>query len=166
MATINFKGNPVQTKGELPQKGERIPEFNLVKSDLSVATAADYKGKRLVLNIFPSIDTGVCATSVRKFNEKAANLENTTVLCISRDLPFAQSRFCGAEGIKNVEMLSDFRTGEFGRKFGLEMTDGPLQNLHSRAVIVADENGTVLHTEQVKDIVEEPNYDAAIDALK
>lgn len=166
MATINFKGNQVNTAGQLPQKGERIPEFNLVKSDLSSASAADYKGKRLVLNIFPSIDTGVCATSVRKFNEKAANLENTKVLCISRDLPFAQSRFCGAEGIKNVEMLSDFRSGEFGKKYGLEMTDGPLQSLHSRAVIVADENGTILHAEQVNDIVEEPNYDAAIEALK
>jgi thiol peroxidase len=166
MATINFKGNQVHTAGQLPQKGERLPEFNLVKNDLSSVSLENYKGKRLVMNIFPSIDTGVCATSVRKFNEKAANLNNTSVLCISRDLPFAQSRFCGAEGIKNVEMLSDFRSGDFGKKYGLEMTDGPLQNLHSRAVIVADESGNIIHSEQVTDIVEEPNYDAAIAALK
>lgn len=116
--------------------------------------------------MFPSIDTGVCATSVRKFNEKAASLNNTAVLCVSRDLPFAQARFCGAEGINNAETLSDFRPGAFGKDLGVEMTDGPLQNLLSRAVVVTDEKGIVLHSEQVSDIVDEPNYDAALAVLK
>lgn len=158
-------GNSVHTIGEMPEKGKTLPDFSLAKNDLGTASLNDYKGKRLVMNIFPSIDTGVCATSVRKFNEKAANLSNTAVLCISRDLPFAQSRFCGAEGLNNVEMLSDFRNGDFGKKYGIELTDGPFQNLHARAVIVADENGKVIHNELVKDIGEEPDYDAAIEAL-
>ncbi|TVR40703.1 MAG: thiol peroxidase [Cryomorphaceae bacterium] len=166
MAQITLKGNSINTIGNLPQKGQTLPDFQLVRKDLSSVSAADFKGKRVVLNIFPSIDTGVCATSVRKFNEKAAHLNNTAVLCVSRDLPFAQARFCGAEGIENAETLSDFRTGEFGKAFGVEMTDGPLQNLHSRAVVVADENGVILHTEQVNDIVEEPDYDAALAVLK
>lgn len=165
MAQITLKGNPVNTNGNLPQKGQSLPDFQLVRNDLSMASAADYKGKRLVLNIFPSIDTGVCATSVRKFNEKAASLNNTAVLCVSRDLPFAQARFCGAEGINNAETLSDFRSGSFGKDLGVEMTDGPLQNLLSRAVVVTDENGVVLHSEQVSDIVDEPNYDAALAVL-
>jgi thiol peroxidase len=136
-----------------------------VKTDLSLASLADFQGSRLVLNIFPSIDTGTCATSVRTFNAKASSLENTKVLCISRDLPFAQKRFCGAEGLENVINLSDFNTGCFGKDYGLEITDSVLAGLHSRVVIVLDENGTILHTEQVSEIANEPNYEAAITAL-
>ncbi|MEQ3690396.1 MAG: thiol peroxidase, partial [Flavobacterium sp.] len=129
------------------------------------ATLADFSGSKVVLNIFPSIDTGTCATSVRTFNQKASQLENTKVLCISRDLPFAQKRFCGAEGLENVINLSDFNTGKFGKDFGLEITDGPLTGLHSRVVIVLDENGIIKHTEQVGEIADEPNYEAALKAL-
>jgi thiol peroxidase len=132
---------------------------------LSIATLADFKGSKLVLNIFPSIDTGTCAASVRKFNQTASQLENTKVLCISRDLPFAQKRFCGAEGLENVINLSDFKSGSFGKDYGLEITDGVLAGLHSRVVIVVDENGTVTYTQQVPEIADEPNYDAAIAAL-
>lgn len=165
MATVTLGGNPIHTSGELPQVGSKLVDFKLIKNDLSVATLADFAGKKLVLNIFPSIDTGTCATSVRKFNESASALENTTVLCISRDLPFAQKRFCGAEGLENVINLSDFKEGSFGKNYGLEITDGPLAGLHSRVVIVLDENGTILHTEQVKEIADEPNYDAALAVL-
>ena len=165
MATVTLGGNPIHTSGELPQVGSKLVDFKLIKNDLSVATLADFAGKKLVLNIFPSIDTGTCATSVRKFNESASALENTTVLCISRDLPFAQKRFCGAEGLENVINLSDFKDGSFGKNYGLEITDGPLAGLHSRVVIVLDENGTILHTEQVKEIADEPNYEAALAAL-
>lgn len=165
MATITLGGNPVNTLGELPKIGSKLADFTLVKTDLSSATLTDYSGKRVVLNIFPSIDTGTCATSVRKFNEKAANLPNTVVLCISRDLPFAQKRFCGAEGIENVINLSDFRNGNFGKTNNLEITDGVLTGLHSRVVIVLDENGVVLHTEQVQEIADEPNYEAALAVL-
>ena len=165
MATVTLGGNPIHTSGELPQVGSKLVDFKLIKNDLSVATLADFAGKKLVLNIFPSIDTGTCATSVRKFNESASALENTTVLCISRDLPFAQKRFCGAEGLENVINLSDFKEGSFGKNYGLEITDGPLAGLHSRVVIVLDENGTILHAEQVKEIADEPNYDAALAVL-
>ena len=165
MATVTLGGNPIHTSGELPQVGSKLVDFKLIKNDLSVATLADFAGKKLVLNIFPSIDTGTCATSVRKFNESASALENTTVLCISRDLPFAQKRFCGAEGLENVVNLSDFQTGAFGQNNGLEITDGPLAGLHSRAIIVLDENGTVTHTEQVGEIADEPNYEAALAVL-
>ena len=165
MATVTLGGNPIHTSGELPQVGSKLVDFKLIKNDLSVATLADFAGKKLVLNIFPSIDTGTCATSVRKFNESASALENTTVLCISRDLPFAQKRFCGAEGLENVINLSDFKEGSFGKNYGLEITDGPLAGLHSRVVIVLDENGTILHTEQVKEIADEPNYEAALAVL-
>jgi thiol peroxidase len=165
MASITLKGNPINTSGELPTVGSKISDFKLVKNDLSVATLADFAGKKLVLNIFPSIDTGTCAASVRKFNESASKLENTNVLCISRDLPFAQNRFCGAEGLENVVNLSDFQEGTFGKTNGLEIVDGPLAGLHSRAIIVVDENGTVTHTEQVGEIVDEPNYEAALAAL-
>jgi thiol peroxidase len=137
----------------------------LVKTDLGIATLADFSGSRIVLNIFPSIDTGTCATSVRKFNEKASSLHNTKVLCISRDLPFAQKRFCGAEGLENVENLSDFKEGSFGKNYGLEIVDGPLAGLHSRVVIIIDENGDVKYAEQVGEIADEPNYDAALAAL-
>ena len=129
MATVTLGGNPIHTSGELPQVGSKLVDFKLIKNDLSVATLADFAGKKLVLNIFPSIDTGTCATSVRKFNESASALENTTVLCISRDLPFAQKRFCGAEGLENVVNLSDFQEGSFGKTNGLEITDGPLAEI-------------------------------------
>ena len=165
MASITLGGNPINTNGELPKVGSTAPEFQLVKNDLSVASLADFAGKKLVLNIFPSIDTGTCATSVRTFNAKASALENTTVLCISRDLPFAQKRFCGAEGLENVENLSDFKSGDFGKNFGLEIVDGPLAGLHSRAVVILDENGVVKYTEQVSEIADEPNYEAALAAL-
>ena len=165
MASITLGGNPIQTSGELPKVGSQAPDFKLVKNDLSIATLADFKGSKLVLNIFPSIDTGTCATSVRSFNAKASALENTKVLCISRDLPFAQKRFCGAEGLENVINLSDFKSGSFGKDYGLEITDGVLAGLHSRVVIVLDENGTVTYTQQVPEIADEPNYDAAIAAL-
>jgi thiol peroxidase len=132
---------------------------------LATNSLSDFIGKNVVLNIFPSVDTGTCATSVREFNKQAAELENTVVLCISKDLPFAQARFCGAEGIENVVMLSDFANGSFGKDYGLEITNGPLANLHSRVVIVLDKNGKVIHTEQVSDIVDEPNYEAALNAI-
>ena len=165
MATVTLGGNPIHTSGELPKVGDSIKDFQLVKVDLSVANLESYKGSKLVLNIFPSIDTGTCATSVRQFNAKASELTNTKVLCISRDLPFAQKRFCGAEGIENVETLSDFKDGSFGKNYGLEIVDGPLAGLHSRVVIVADENGKVLHAEQVAEIANEPNYEAALAVL-
>lgn len=165
MANITLGGNPVKTSGELPKTGTHAPEFNLVKADLSTVSLADFKGSKLVLNIFPSIDTGTCATSVRKFNEKASALENTKVLCISRDLPFAQKRFCGAEGLDNVICLSDFKDGSFGNSYGLTIADGPLAGLHSRAVVILDENGNVKYTEQVGEIANEPDYDHALAAL-
>ncbi len=165
MAQITLKGNPINTVGELPQVGTQAKDFQLIKTDLSVSTLADYKGNRVVLNIFPSVDTSTCAASVRKFNEKASALENTKVLCISRDLPFAQNRFCGAEGLENVVNLSDFKDNSFGNSYGLSIVDGPLAGLHSRAVIVLDENGVVKYTELVPEIVDEPNYEAALASL-
>lgn len=165
MASITLGGNPIHTLGNLPEKGTKAPDFQLVNTDLGTVSLNDYKGTKLVLNIFPSIDTGVCATSVRTFNEKASALANTKVLCISRDLPFAQKRFCGAEGLSNVENLSDFKTGSFGDGYGLTIIDGPLAGLHSRVVVVVDENGVITHAEQVPEIAQEPNYDAALAAL-
>ncbi|WP_269225200.1 thiol peroxidase [Flavobacterium eburneipallidum] len=165
MASITLGGNPVNTSGELPKVGSKLADFKLVKNDLSIATLADFAGSKLVLNIFPSVDTGTCATSVRTFNATASTLENTKVLCISRDLPFAQKRFCGAEGLENVINLSDFQSGAFGKANGLEIVDSVLAGLHSRAIIVVDENGTVIHTEQVSEIADEPNYEAAIAVL-
>jgi len=165
MSQITLGGNPVNTSGSLPQIGSQANDFKLVKTDLSEASLSDFAGSRLVLNIFPSVDTGTCAASVRKFNEKASTLENTKVLCISRDLPFAQKRFCGAEGLENVINLSDFREGTFGKDYGLELTDSVMKGLHSRAVVVIDENGKVLYSEQVAEIANEPNYDAALAVL-
>ena len=165
MASITLGGNPINTSGELPKVGSKLADFKLVQNDLSIADLSTFAGKKLVLNIFPSIDTGTCATSVRKFNESASNLANTTVLCISRDLPFAQKRFCGAEGLQNVVNLSDFQEGSFGKNNGLNIVDGPLAGLHSRAIIVVDEKGVVTHTEQVGEIANEPNYEAALAAL-
>ncbi|MBF0694733.1 MAG: thiol peroxidase [Flavobacterium sp.] len=165
MSTIKLKGNSINTSGELPAVNTSATDFKLVKTDLSEISLSDLKGRRVVLNIFPSIDTGTCAASVRKFNELASKLENTTILCVSRDLPFAQQRFCGAEGLDNVLPVSDFRDGSFGKSYGLLIEDGPLKGLHSRAVVVIDEHGTIRHTEQVGDIVDEPNYDAALASL-
>ena len=165
MASITLGGNPIHTSGELPKIGTKLADFKLVKNDLSIATLSDFSGKKLVLNIFPSIDTGTCATSVRKFNESATQLETTLVLCISRDLPFAQKRFCGAEGIENVVNLSDFQDGSFGKTNGLEIVDGKIAGLNSRVIIVVDENGTIVYTEQVPEIANEPNYEAALAVL-
>ncbi|WP_396139884.1 thiol peroxidase [Flavobacterium sp.] len=165
MATVTLGGNPIHTNGELPKTGSKAPDFKLVNTDLSMATLADFAGSKVVLNIFPSIDTGTCATSVRTFNAKASTLANTKVLCISRDLPFAQKRFCGAEGLENVINLSDFNTGSFGKDYGLEITDSVLAGLHSRVVIVLDENGIIKYAEQVPEIADEPNYESAIAAL-
>lgn len=166
MAQITLKGNLVNTIGNLPKTGEKAVDFVLVKNNLSIAKLSDYTGKKIVLNIFPSLDTSTCAASVRRFNKEAAGLPNVKVLCISRDLPFAQSRFCGAEGIDNVETLSDFATGKFGKDYGLEIADGPLAHLHSRVVIVLDEKGIVKYTQQVPEIVDEPDYEKALQALK
>ncbi|SFJ77997.1 thiol peroxidase [Myroides guanonis] len=166
MATITLKQNEIHTSGNLPVTNTKANDFTLVKTDLSTSSLSDYKGKRVILNIFPSIDTATCAMSVRQFNKQAAALDNTVVLCISRDLPFAQARFCGAEGIDNVVMLSDFNEGSFGKSYGLEIIDGPLKGLHSRCVIVLDENHSVLYTEQVPEIADEPQYEKALNILK
>ncbi|MFT4533978.1 MAG: thiol peroxidase [Saprospiraceae bacterium] len=165
MATITLKGNEIHTNGELPKIGSLAKDFNLIGTDLSAKSLSDYKGRKLVLNIFPSVDTGTCAASVRNFNKTATGLNDTDVLCISRDLPFAQGRFCGAEGIKNVVMLSDFKTGQFGKDYGLEIIDGPLSGLNSRCIVVINPEGKVIYTEQVVETVEEPNYDLALAAL-
>ena len=165
MATVTLKGNEIHTSGNLPSVGSDAPDFQLAKGDLSTATLNDYRGKKVVLNVFHSIDTGTCANSVRQFNTEAAELDNTVVLCVSRDLPFAMNRFCGAEGIENVETLSDFKDGNFGRTYGLEYIDGPIQGLLSRVIVVIDENGKVVYTEQVQETVDEPNYKAALEAL-
>lgn len=166
MTTITLKGNPVTTIGEVPKVGEKAKDFTLVKNDMTKTTLADFAGTKLILNIYPSIDTGTCAASTREFNKRAAGLNNTKVICISRDLPFAQKRFCGAEGIENVIMLSDFVDGQFGKDYGLEITSGPLSHLHSRVVIVIDENGVIKYVEQVPEIVNEPGYDAALKAAQ
>lgn len=165
MASITLGGNPTTTSGTLPEIGKKAPEFSLVKTDMSVSTLADYKGSKVILNIFPSVDTGVCAASVRHFNEKASNLSNTKVLCISRDLPFAQKRFCGAEGLDNVINLSDFVDGSFGKNYGLEITDGAFKGLHSRVIVIIDENGLVTYTEQVPEIGQAPNFEKALGTL-
>mgnify|MGYP003482881485 FL=1 len=164
--TTKFKGNAVQLDGTLIAKGNTAPQISLVKNDLSSFTLDDCKGKRVIMNIFPSIDTGVCATSVRKFNQFAASLPATIVLCISRDLPFAQGRFCAAEGIENVVVLSDFRrTSTFGTDYGLQMADGPLAGLLARAVVVVAPDGKVSHVEVVPEITAEPDYEGALKAV-
>ncbi len=164
MSTITFHGDTINTNGTLPNVGDNLQDFTLVAGDLSEKDLSDFKGKNVILNIFPSVNTGVCATSVRKFNEAASKLDNTVVLCISKDLPFAQSQFCAAEGIENVVMLSDFRS-KVGENYGVEMIDGPLKGLLSRSIIVVDPEGKVIYTEQVAEVTEEPNYDAALEAL-
>ncbi|AFJ03178.1 Thiol peroxidase, Tpx-type [Methylophaga frappieri] len=163
MATVTLKGNPIETVGELPEVGSQAPGFNLVKDDLSELTGQDISGK-VVLNIFPSVDTGTCAMSVRQFNSKAAALDNTTVVCVSKDLPFALSRFCGAEGLNDVVVGSAFRSS-FGDDYGVTFTSGPLTGLLSRAVVVIDEQGKVIYTQQVAETADEPDYDAALNAL-
>ncbi|SEQ96888.1 thiol peroxidase (atypical 2-Cys peroxiredoxin) [Hyunsoonleella jejuensis] len=166
MANITLGGTPVKTSGELPSVGSQISDFELVAIDLSTKTLADFKGKKLVLNIFPSVNTGVCAASVRQFNTEASELDNTNVLCISRDLPFAQDQFCAAEGLDNVVMLSDFKTGKFGKDYGVMFVSGGFDGLLSRSIIVTDTSGKVLHTEQVPETGDEPNYKAALEALQ
>jgi thiol peroxidase len=165
MATVTLKGNPIHTIGELPLIGTQVPEFKVVKTDLSTLQAQDLKGKKVVYNIFPSLDTDVCAASVRKFNASASQLENTTVICVSKDLPFAHKRFCTVEGLNNVISASDFRDGSFGSSFGVVLTDGPLAGLMARSILVTDENGKVVYTELVPEIVQEPDYEAALKAL-
>ena len=165
MASITLKGNPVSTVGELPAVGSSAPSFSGLKTDLSECTLADLTGKKVVLNVFPSIDTGVCAASTRHFNEAASSLDNTVVVCVSVDLPFALGRFCGAEGLENVIPLSVFRNPEFGSGYGVTIADGPLAQLLSRAVVVIDESGKVIYTEQVPEITQEPNYEAALKSL-
>lgn len=165
MTQITLAGNPIEVAGEFPAVNTTVENFTLVNNGLADVSLSDFAGKRKVLNIFPSIDTGICATSVRVFNQKAANLANTVVLCISADLPFAQARFCGAEGIENVQVLSTFRNKAFHNAVGVDIVTGPLANLTARAVIVLDENNKVLHSELVPEIKQEPNYDAALAAL-
>ena len=165
MSQVTMMGNLIEVSGQFPKQGEQINTLTFTNKDLSDVTLADFTGKRKVLNIFPSIDTGVCATSVRIFNQRAAALNNAVVLCISADLPFAQARFCGAEGIENVVNLSTFRHKETHDALGVNITTGPIAGLTARAVIVLDENNHVLHSELVSEIKNEPNYDAALAAL-
>lgn len=166
MAQVTLKGNPVQVKGNLPQAGAQAPAFSLVGEGLADQSLQNYAGKRKVLNIFPSVDTPTCATSVRKFNAQANDVANTVVLCISADLPFAQARFCGAEGLENVKNLSTMRGAQFMQDYGVAIADGSMVGLTTRAVVVLDENDTVLHSELVPEIGQEPNYDAALAVLK
>ncbi len=165
MANTKFKGSEVNTAGTLPKVGEKAPEFSLIKSDLSEIKSSDLNGKNIILNIFPSLDTSVCATSVRTFNKEAASLNNTVVLAVSADLPFASGRFCTTEGINNVIPASVFRSPEFGKNYGVLMTDGPLQGLLARAVIVINTKGNISHIELVPEITQEPNYQTAINSI-
>ena len=164
MAQTALRGNPINTSGDLPSRGAKAPAFELVKSDLSTVTSDDLTGSNVILNIFPSVDTPTCANSVRTFNERAASLDGTEVICVSADLPFAAGRFCGAEGIDGVMTGSTFRSG-FLDDFGVKMTDGPLAGVAARAVVVLDGEGTVLHSQLVPEIADEPDYDAAIAAV-
>ncbi|MFH0841413.1 MAG: thiol peroxidase [Bacteroidota bacterium] len=165
MAKITFKGNPVNTSGNLPPKGSTAPGFSLIKSDLGSLSLSDLKGKKLILNIFPSLDTSVCAMSVRKFNQLAAGKHNVMVLAISKDLPFAHSRFCSTEGITNVVTLSGFRDTSFGKSYGVDLIDGPFAGLYARSVVVIDETGKVIYTRLVPETTTEPDYDSALAAL-
>ncbi|MEN9325826.1 MAG: Thiol peroxidase [Bacteroidota bacterium] len=164
MSTVTLGGNPVNTNAALPAIGSAAPQFQLVGNDLSEISLQDFKGQRVILNIFPSIDTPTCATSVRTFNKIANDLTNTKVLCISKDLPFAQKRFCGSEGLENVVNLSDFRDGSFGTDYGVTLIDSVLKGLHARAIVVIDETGKVAYSELVSEIANEPNYEAALKA--
>jgi thiol peroxidase len=166
MTQITFKGNSIQTAGSLPKVGAIAPDFKVAKNDLSSMSLSEFKGKKVILNIFPSLDTPVCATSVRRFNVEAAKLDNTVVLCISRDLPFAQKRFCAAEGIDNVILGSEFRDSSFSDAYKVLIVDGPLMGLFSRAIVIIDRDGKVLYAEQVPEIAQEPDYDKALTAVK
>ena len=165
MANITLGGKPINTVGELPKVGANAPDFKLTAKDLSDKNLKDYEGIKLVLNIFPSIDTPTCAQSVRTFNEKASKLNNTKVLCISKELPFAMKRFCAAEGLENVEVLSDYKTGNFGNDYGLTIANGVLETLHSRCVVVINSEKKIVYSEQVPEIADEPNYELALKAL-
>jgi thiol peroxidase len=165
MATITLEGNEIHTVGELPATGSDAPPFTLTNSELGETSLSDFAGKKVILNIFVAIDTGICAESTRRFNTAAGSLDNTVVLCISADLPQTQSRFCGAENINNVITLSTFRNPEFGQDYGLTIIDGPLRGLNARSVIIIDEHGKVIYTEQVPEIAQEPDYDAALTRL-
>lgn len=166
MAKVSLLGNAMNTIGTLPAKGSIAPDFEATKGDLSTLKLSDLRGKRVVLNIFPSLDTATCAASVRHFNADASKMDNTVVLCISEDLPFAQGRFCTTEGLKNVVPVSLFRSPEFGKAYGTVIVDGPMRGLQSRAVVVVDEEGKVVYTQQVEKIEDEPNYKSALEALK
>jgi thiol peroxidase len=166
MAQITFKGNPIQTVGSLPANGSKAPDFSLTTTTLEDVNLASFAGKKVVLNIFPSIDTPVCATSVRKFNKEASSLDNTVVLCVSKDLPFAHARFCGAEGLEDVQGVSLMKSDQFGKDYGVTMTEGPLAGLLGRAVVILDTEGKVTYTELVPEIAQEPDYDKALEALK
>lgn len=166
MAKVTLKGNEFNTSGELPAVGTAAPEFTLTGTDLGEIKLGDYQGKKVVLNIFPSVDTGTCAASVRRFNEEASKLDNTVVVCVSRDLPFAQNRFCGAEGLDKVVSASDFRNGSFGKSYGVQIEDGPLAGLLARSVVVIDGEGKVVYNQQVAETVDEPSYEGALEALK
>jgi thiol peroxidase len=166
MATVTLGGNPVNVAGNFPKRGDTIPDFSLTGGDLKDVSLKDYAGKRKVLNIVPSLDTPTCQTSTRKFNEKASSLTNTVVLVVAADLPFAMKRFCGAEGLNNVVTLSTMRGRDFHTKYGVDIADGPLKGLTARGVVVVDENNKVLHSELVSEIKNEPDYDAALAALK
>ncbi len=166
MSQITFKGNAIHTAGSLPQVGKAAPDFRLTKADLSDTSIKDFRGKKVVLNVFPSLDTPVCAASVRRFNQEASGLNNTVVLCVSRDLPFAQTRFCAAEGLKNVVTVSEYKDSSFSDAYKVKIVDGPLAGLFSRAIVVVDETGKVTYTEQVPEIAQEPDYGKALVALK
>lgn len=165
MSTIHHKGKEIHTAGSLPAIGKTAPEFRLTKNDLSDFRLSDLRGKKVILNIFPSIDTGTCASSVRRFNQLASDMENVIVVCVSKDLPFAQKRFCGAEGIENVITASQYKDTSFSDAYGVDLVDGALTGLMSRAIVVIDENGIVTYTEQVEDISSEPDYDKAMHAV-
>lgn len=165
MAKITLGGTETNTNGTLPAVGTKLNNYSFVKNDMSPVSLIEFKGKNLILNIFPSVDTSVCATSVRNFNKEAANMEDTAVMCISKDLPFALNRFCGAEGIENVTVASDFRTPQFAEDMGLKIVDGAFEGLDARVIIVLDKNGEVVHTELVPEVGQEPDYKAALAAV-
>ncbi len=166
MATITLGGNAIHTSGSLPEVGSDAPDFLLTKNDLSDVSLKDFSGKKIILNIFPSLDTGICAASVRRFNSEAGNLDNTVVLGVSVDLPFAHSRFCEAEGIENVITLSDLRNKDFGENYGVRIVDGPLAGVFSRAIVIVGTDGKVVYTQQAPEIKQEPDYEAALNALR
>jgi thiol peroxidase len=165
MSSITFKGNPIETVGDLPKVGDKAPDFRVTDTDLADKTLADFAGKKVILNIFPSVDTGICAASVREFNKRVGDRQDATVLCISKDLPFAHKRFCGAEGIEGVISASQYKDQSFSENYRVDMLNGPLAGLMSRAVVVVDENGVVSYVEQVPEIVQEPDYEAALASL-